>query len=757
MSADSPGDESSGTRFDYQQVSFVLLAALALVLAAFFVPALAGDETDSPELDPSGDTDPESGEPGTDSGDGPDISFDWDRLLDWLDIDGDSGGDSTIESGDDGTLDACTVVLNRRPVPGSEVTATISYQGQPLVAVPVRFNDRSVGETNAEGRVTGEVPYAEELIVHVGADDDTNCRARGPAAASTVVTTKQAIDSAIGTVMAGAGTVMVGSETVMAGTGTIAVDSNDSNDTVTTAQTSSAQASTSDESNSTATYDVDGDVEITVFDDPDPGESIELRAAIEGEPMRDASVAVDGESVTSTDDDGTATISVPDDGTERVDVRVARGDFAGTVTIDVLLLEAQLVPGGLAPVPGSDGFVAAEIAGEPVQNAAVAIDGDQRGTTDANGRLAIELPRDPTATVTVTTADQTATVTLVGAYGGVALLFSLLVAGLGTVAYRTYGVRGPIGVAGFATGLTGVLVVEAFYGTRAGLVVLTVLAAVGLAAVVRSKERVRSPNIRKSTGGFSAWLVDRVLALVGVLEVLVDRLRAVFAGVISRTASLPRSLTGLASILIDWLRSLQESASVATRRLARWRRQQPHTAVAILIGAASLLAGGYVVGDRTGFLLVGVGLAIVGVFVRAGRETEEASEHTADETMSTADSDAIDDARPSFRELWRSVARQVAPGQWRTCTPGEIERRALEAGYPSEPIRELTTLFREVEYGDRPLSNRLRERAEAAAAALHRTESATADREQPDASSSADASTTDGPTGIDSAPNGDRP
>ncbi|WP_265109106.1 DUF4129 domain-containing protein [Halosolutus halophilus] len=708
MAADSRGDESSGDRFDYRQVSFVVLAALALVLAAFFSPGFAGDGATPPE--PEGDADPDTEidpDPGSGSGDGtddPGISFDWTELLDWLDLDPGDGGETTIDPDGDRVTDTCTVALDRDPVPGREVTAMISYRGQPLADVPVRFNDRSIGETDERGRVTGEVPYAEQLIVHVGAEGDPSCRAVGPAVSSS------------------------GAAATFPDAAVSSTDAADETTTSGTALSGSARtAAQSDESNSTVEYEVDGDVEITVADDPYPGDPIEIRAVIEDEPMRGATVTVDGDQVTETAADGTATITVPDDGSERIDVRVERGDFAGAATVDVLLLEAALLPGGLAPVPGSDGYVAAEIDGEPVPDAAVTIDGEERGRTGADGMLAVELPRDPTATVTVGTTDQTATVTLLEAYGGVALLLSIAVAGIGAVTYRTHGVRGPIAVAGLVAGLVVVLVVEAFYGPVAGLAALGAAAAIGLGAVaVRDgSPGVEPPAVRDATRGVTAWVVARALALVGYLETLIDRLRGDAGTVRAWVASLPRSVPALRARVAGWLRSLSRRGIAAIGRVAGWLREHPTGALVIVVAAVPLLFGGYVVGGARGVLVAAAILAVAVVAVVRLRSTGEDEPSTTGtesaDAVSTSAVDATgDEAQPSFRELWRAFARQVAPGEWQTRTPGEIERAAYEAGYPREPVRELTTLFREVEYGERPLSDRIRERAAEAVEALTR-------------------------------------
>jgi hypothetical protein len=67
----------------------------------------------------------------------------------------------------------------------------------------------------------------------------------------------------------------------------------------------------------------------------------------------------------------------------------------------------------------------------------------------------------------------------------------------------------------------------------------------------------------------------------------------------------------------------------------------------------------------------------------------------------------------SLRELWRQFARRVVPGSWRTRTPGEVARAAVDRGFPREPVEELTDAFRDVEYGAESATTR-RERAKAA-------------------------------------------
>ncbi|WP_049922051.1 DUF4129 domain-containing protein [Halopiger djelfimassiliensis] len=708
MTTDDPADETTATP-DYRQVSIIALAALAVVLAAFFAPGMAGQSGSSADGDgPGTGVQPDSAP----DADGPEPTFDWTELLEWLDLG--RGGESptgTVEPADP----ECTIGLSRDPVPGSEIVVTVVYRGEPLADAPVWFNDRAVGETNERGQVAGEVPYDETLVIRVGADDEAACRAAG--------TTTSEFDADSERDSRGA---VTAATTATAGTAAIAGTSTSSGSTAASGASATARVPTNagttqrpQSENTSVEYDVEGDVEILLHGDPYPGDRVTLEAAIDGVPMRSADVTVDGESVGETDDNGTATLAVPDDGTERIDIGVARGDFAGTATVDVLLLRADLSPGGLAPVPGSDGHVVAEIAGEPVDEATVTVGGDRLGTTGADGRLGITLPRDPTTTVTVSTDDQTATVTLVDAYGRAVALASLVVAGLAAVAYRTHGRRGPAVVVGIVVGAVLVLVTEAFYGPKGGLAALGIGLAVGLAVGQRRSDRSVTDGRSSVQSAFDRlieWLVARAFGVVDVLERVLDRLWSLFGAVRAWLGSLPRSVTGLSARLAGWLGSVPGRTIAGLRCGVTTLRRLPLRTGAALAGAGLPVAGGYAVDGPRGAAATAAVLAGAGIVVlRSRRRTRDPQETSddgdrADPELDDATPRATDE-HPSFREVWRSFAREVDPNRWRTRTPGEIERQALQDGYPRAPVTELTTLFRDIEYGGRARSPTVRDRA----------------------------------------------
>ncbi|WP_083912413.1 DUF4129 domain-containing protein [Natronolimnohabitans innermongolicus] len=792
--SDPPSNESTPDASpDYRQLSFVAIAALAVVLAAFLAPVGGGSGITSPEtgIDPSvdGEPDVDPDEIDADSmpdGDGemdgfPDISLDWGELPEWFSFDWFGSDDPPEESEptEPPLVSACTIMLHDDPTPGSEVTATVLHEREPVTGIPVQYNGEWVGETDGDGRVTGEVPYESELSVRLDTSDHPECE--GVEDATDARTSLSSATAGVGAVV-GAGT-GIGAETAagdspalsadatvsgagaVASTGTalaeplLAASSSASNPS---AHLSTAAASVQpsigaqhdrpvasvqddadgDDDDSTVAYDVDGDVEIVLEDVPEPGETVELEATIEDVPMADATVSVDGDDVAETDATGVAEIEIPDDGTDSVEVGVSRGEFHGTTAVDVALLEGALSPDGLAPIPGSPGVVEVTAADEPVANAAVEIDGETVGTTDENGTLAITLPVDPTATVTVSAGDQTATTSLADAYGNVALAATLVVVGLAALAYRTYGVFGAGAVLGGAGALLAVLVVEAFYGPAAGAAAL--LAAVGLAFAVAYMRRGRSVDVGRPSAGdapnrFLEWFVDRVLTMVAVVERAIVALRAKLAALRSWLGTLPRSGTALVAAFVDWLSRVPDRAFGRLRGGLEAIRTLP---VPVIVGLLAVGAG-YAVDGQRGAAAAAGAFVLAALLYRyrrrrtassSGDEPKPSIDRDGERAVGPAAAAETDDSdeRLTFRELWRAFASRVAPGRWPRSTPGEIQRSAVEQGYPRGSVDELTTLFREVEYGRRPLSSGVRDRADAAYSTLVDEEEDDEDEEDAD-------------------------
>lgn len=758
---DSPTDDGP----DYRQLSVVALAALAIVLAAFLAPAGSGitspDASADPDVDPNADPNVDPGSvPAEPEGDAPDdipnIDIDWRGLLEWTEFDWlDDGepepapnadGEPRLGPGDGGpSTPACTIWLDREPTPGSEVTARIQHEGEPVTGADVWYSDEYVGETDENGQVTGEVPYVENLVVRLESDEYPACSGTAETA-SVAAPVPTLLGAGAGTSASAMPTDAVASAATAGASGSTMTDASVSATAADASVSATAPVSTAaapalasvqqvDEvDNGTVEYEVEGEVEIALRGPPDPGETVTVEASIEGVPMANASVTIDGDDVAETDANGTAAIDVPDDGTESFELGVSRGDFSGTTTVQVRLLEVSLSPEGLAPIPGSPGVLEATVDDEPVADAEVRVGGEAIGTTDDEGRLAVSLPVDPTTAITVTTADRSETVSLAGLYGDIAVVLGVAVVGLTAVAARTHGRRGSVAVLGATAATLLVLTVEAFYGRAAGGLTLLALAAIALAVTYYRSGRTiidERPSPGDAADGALEWVVGRLLALVALLERGADWVRARLAAARAWASSLPRSATALAAASGDWLAGLPARGLAIGRDVLEALRRLPTAPVVGGLAAGPAVAAGYIVDGPRGAAVVAVALGIAALLYRRRDERPEpdgsddgdgGDDERVERTVALDTAPETDD-RLTFRELWRAFARRVAPRRWRNYTPGEVRRAARREGYPDRPVDELTTLFREVEYGRRPLSSGVRDRADAAYAELLETRS----------------------------------
>lgn len=377
------------------QVAIATLCVLGLLVAAAAAPTHSG----APDDDRSGSGGGSGGQgtsgggveiPGG-GGDAPRFDIDIRDLLQWF------LPEERREPDGQQTDQACTIEVSPQPTPGQVVTVTVTQAGEPVEGALIRFDGDPAGRTDATGEVRAKVPYVRRLVVSATLPNDALCVARA--------------------------------ETALSGSG-LAVAALAPN-----AQDDGA----GDGRNLTRTYTVDGEVRLVVDGTPDPGSTVTLRASVEGVPMRNATVSVDGQQVGTTDEEGMYTIAVATDGNERIHVRVERGEFAGRTTVTVRLLKARVTPVRFLSLPGSPVVVRAKLGDDPARNATVTWAGRRLGKTDEEGRLRIRLPGDPGATVTVRAEGQTATATVWPLYAGTALVIgiptvALLVAG--AFAYR---------------------------------------------------------------------------------------------------------------------------------------------------------------------------------------------------------------------------------------------------------------------------------------------------------------------------------
>lgn len=98
-----------------------------------------------------------------------------------------------------------------------------------------------------------------------------------------------------------------------------------------------------------------------------------------------------------------------------------------------------------------------------------------------------------------------------------------------------------------------------------------------------------------------------------------------------------------------------------------------------------------------------------------GSATDERGPPT--DPAETTEDDGLDVDSLSVRDAWAAMTERVSVSNPAATTPGEYARAAIERGLPAEPVRRLTDLFRDVEYGGLPQSE---DRTTAARAAVER-------------------------------------
>lgn len=670
------GGDDAG--IDREQLLLVAVAVTALVAAAFLLPQAEPQSPQSeqrdvptpPERPDGGDGDSIQLPPGEGDG-GRVVMIDEDREGRDVQVDGER------------VRARCVLSITPEPRPGASVRVRLIGQEGPISGAVVRFNGEGIGRTGDDGEVVGTVPYREQLRVTASYPGESDC----------------SFDRVIG-----------GGEAAALAAG---------------AGAGLFQQTTPDGSDPAATVTVDGEVQIVTAGTPYPGETIAIGAHIDGVPMRSATVRVDGERVGETDSRGVyESLSIPDDGAETVTVSVSRGDFTGTRTIQIAVLDASLRPAGALVLPWSRSVVVAQRTGDRVPAATVELDGDRIGTTDGAGRLPLRAPTDLDATITVATDRQRAVIDVgdVYVFTAAGIVVYALVAGAVTgLVGRSYGRRqGALVLAG-AAGLLALAVVYSYGGRPALLVAVTALALVGLVALVyRGRDTISGGA--DAAGGFLAWLPGLALGVARRIERLLERIGPALADLLGRVRRAGSVRAALAAV-VDWLHALP----------ARLRGGLPGVSRrAVVLTVLALLATGvaFVVARWPGALatvLVFAALALAfgrSEDTEASRETAAAADRAEPESAEAVPSGASEADPATLRERWRAFARWVRPGRWRTSTTGDVERAATDQGYPSRAVQTLAGAFRRLEYARDGVDEETRERADEAFETLsdHREE-----------------------------------
>ena len=641
----------------------------------------------------------------TDDDDLVDVDFDEDEdLTDDLDdetdedaADGEGDGDGDAEDGEgdgddvtvidetspDGAPPLSVTLSPETPQPGASLTVTVTRDGEPVRGLAVLFNGESIGETDAQGSVSGTVPYVRTLEITVTSDSSSSSvsspvTVHAPATLAAGVSIEPhaprvgGVRGSFGGDTAGvrasqrgvspgvlestATTARAPTETAPADTSLDVADmTTDEMDTTNALAAATAadphsdpragsvRPQTTDESNTTVvSVDIDAVTSLEVTPDPlvDGGEAT-VRMLANGQPVPSAEVQIDDTVVGETDSAGRASVTVPPTGSDgEVTVSAQRGEISATQTVVAGALQVDATHAGDHALPGRAATVDARVGSVPVEGATVQQDGETIGETDAAGTATATLPAAQTTAFTVTYAGTSASSSVDGMAHNAGLL---------------------------------------------GIALLAVTASLGL--VVRRYRRGNgiSPGLGSRLSG-GAWL--RSVSRIGV---------AAGSWLTTRLLGLQTMTAGLSVRLLAALRAPH------TAVLGLWRRR-PTPIWAPLVAVIALLAA--VVRQALG-----------------SAAADSASGSAVSEAPGDADGSAADSVR-SVRQAWGVFIRLLGDRIDTTRTPAELARAATERGFPREPVERLTESFRAVEYG----RDAADEHAETAATALTDLElTATAD------------------------------
>jgi|AntDeeMinimDraft_5_1070356.scaffolds.fasta_scaffold03407_4 transglutaminase-like putative cysteine protease len=374
----------------------------------------------------------------------------------WVRFDPTPGGDLPVNS----PQPPYDLSLNRSAVVGADVTVSVDKNDSAVVGVPVYVNDERVGWTDAGGKATTTLPYAEEVTI--------TARPRGSETKydddSRSTTTVADLDGSVSTPLAAdlsdvSSTVkprLAGVLSTVAGSLPLPIYRL-GGPTVDTLSSGVLQAGDGNEESS-VTYTSETNATISVGGNRTTGGTAQVVVTVRDVPVADASINFDGETVGSTDTDGVYELSLSDIEPGNYSVRATRGPVDASSTLAVSPSEDDSETGEneerdpLAPnisvspsliaLPGTTATTTVSRDGQPISGTAVRVDGKIVGETDADGTVGFSFPIADSVVVAASANGVTGEQSVEGLYrnagGLVAVLVGVLV-GLGVLA-RRYGI-----------------------------------------------------------------------------------------------------------------------------------------------------------------------------------------------------------------------------------------------------------------------------------------------------------------------------
>jgi hypothetical protein len=210
--------------------------------------------------------------------------------------------------------------------------------------------------------------------------------------------------------------------------------------------------------------------------------------------------------------------------------------------------------------------------------------------------------------------------------------------------------------------------------------------------------------------------------LLGLLPI--DQARLPDGGLPALLADLPRRsmlfVLGVGTSLsptVDALSSLADGVGSALSAGGRGIARGLEVAVLGVPRALSQGLGGLGRGLGGLFSLSGA-LASIGSGVTSRNWGSDDDESTAEATAPDTDSEPVDPGPPDIEEAWDAMTDEVHVRNRRAATPADFASAAVEQGFPAEAVETLTTVFREVRYGNYPSSELRVQSAREAIAAI---------------------------------------
>ena len=583
----------------------------------------------------------------------------------------------------DGSAPAYNISVDGDRIPGRNVTVTVTRGGSPQSGVTVRFNNESVGLTDADGQLRAQVPFEETLFVEIEPPAENSQPTGSPAQRGA---TNLAGSGALSAAFAGGGGVVTGGSP---------------------ATESSQQGA--DGTNRTVRLDVDTELRVVAPETPTPDQSISVRAEIEQFPITEAAVSVDGRFVGLTDGSGNITVDVPY--ADQVNVTAQRGEARASTTIRPRRLNVSVTG---ERTPGNELRITATVGNATVPNATVRLDGDRVGQTNASGSASFTVPFRPDVVVGVTRGASTTnrtvdlpdelTVTTSGVVApGLSVETTVTVDGEPVPNATVRGDGELLGTTGGGGVLEVTVPVQNAYELRVsrgelrgsttvpwilllpGLVVLGLVTLVGLTLSSRYLDVGPSPaafvaRVRRSTARTLRRVVSSVVGAVAYVASLLDRLEGYCRHLVSDTVA---TLRATPSRIASWLGQRK-------RRIRAWLR-------AYWASLRGVLTRYYDAVRETGprEFLSRLVSALRGRVQSLGSVT---SGTRGEATQGTAATATDDDEQIDIQDAWRELTARVPVSNPEATTPVQYGERAVDHGLPAEAVETLTELYRKAEY-----------------------------------------------------------